>query len=68
MPDVVGTLAVPTQAAGDASKKAASTEFVGGALAGRVMGTDVTALWAGTQAQYDAIATKSATTLYFIKA
>lgn len=29
-------------------------------------GTDVYTIWSGTQAQYDAIGTKDANTLYFI--
>ena len=47
-----------------------TTAQVGGldaALAARPTSATITVLWVGTQAQYDAIATKLASTLYFIK-
>ena len=57
---VVGTAKIAANAVTEAKLSAAAR--------GRLLpsGSPVTAFWSGTQAQYDAIPTKSATTLYLV--
>ena len=66
-----GSLEIATQAetnAGVDNLRAVTPAKLKGALTKYVSSdTSIVKLWSGTQAQYDAIVTKSSSTLYFIK-
>lgn len=64
VPDASATVKGLVQLAGDLGGTAAAPTVTG--LAGKVTGTGVTAIQVLTQAAYDALGTKSTTTLYVI--
>jgi hypothetical protein len=74
-PAFTGTPTAPTVTAGDSSTKLATTAFVTSAIAGfdavpssfkEMNDQSATQMWIGTLAQYNAIGTKSADTIYYI--
>lgn len=71
-PSLTGTPTAPTAAVGTNTTQLATTAFVSSEIANDATrksastGTTINYIWSGTQAQYDAIGTKDAYTLYFI--
>ena len=71
-PALTGTPTAPTAAVGTDTTQIATTAFVNAKIANDApkksasTGTVVNFIWSGTQAQYDAIGTKDANTLYFV--
>ena len=69
---LTGNPTAPTPSVGDNDTSIATTAFVNAEIANdaplksTVTGTLVNYIWSGSQAQYDAIGTKDANTLYFI--
>lgn len=67
-PTFTGTPKAPTASTGTSTTQIATTAFVSNYVPSKVKNQNSTALsiWTGTQTAYDAITSKSSTTLYFV--